>query len=222
MLKLNNQFWQTYGMRINVYIIAIIISFGIVKYWQHHKHFEDQLAAKNFQIMLQSMSVGDVITVKTYGTDLLGFSNRTPYPRFAALLLAKVSMLENNFEEAATILHSVVQQNKKDQIWQIANLRLAKVLLLQNKLPEAKQILDKVVLQKKFSSRYEELQGDLLFANNQFKEAHKEYVHALKDLPQQVVAPWLYLKIAETALENDDNDSLNVSVKDTDAEVEIN
>lgn len=165
-------------------------------------HYQDQLVAKNFQTMLFSMSINDVITAKTHGNELLKYSNRTPYPRLSALLLAKLSVIENNLDEAVSKLNLIVKQKKKDSIWHMANLRLAKVLLLQNKLSDAKNILENGMAQKEFSSQYHELKGDLLFAEQKLAEANKEYTESLKELPQQVIAPWLDLKITETSIED--------------------
>ena len=201
-IKLNSYFANISTMRIKICLISIVIIFVVIKYWQHHKFHEDRLVAQNYQTMLQAISVSDFVTVKTYGAELLKYSNRTPYPRLAALLLAKVFMLEDNLDEAAIRLNFVVNKKKKDEIWHLANLRLAKVLLLQNKLSDAKKILEIGMTQKKFSGRYQELQGDLLFADHKLMEANKEYQDALKNLPKQVAVPWLDLKITETALED--------------------
>lgn len=197
-----------FSTRVKIFSILIIIFFGIFKYWQHHMQYQDQLVAKNFQTMLFAMSINDTVTARTHGAELLKYSNRTPYPRLAALLLAKLSVIENNLNEAVNKLNLIVTQNelnkknkkdKRDPIWHLANLRLAKVLLLQNKLSDVKNVLETGMVNQEFSSVYHELNGDLLVAEQKLKEANQAYNEAVKNLPQQINAPWLDLKITDTS-----------------------
>jgi predicted negative regulator of RcsB-dependent stress response len=200
--KLNNYLHGISMFRISIYLLIILVSFGIMKYCWHHRQYQDELAVKKFKIMSYAMSVGDLITANTHGVELLNYSNRTPYPRIAAIFLAKILIVENKLDEAVNNLRLVINQRKKDSIWHIANLRLAKVLLMQNNLSEAKNVLTLGIAEKKFSSRYHELQGDVLFANQELKAANQEYTKALNNLPQQFIAPWLNLKVAETAIDD--------------------
>jgi predicted negative regulator of RcsB-dependent stress response len=199
-IKLINCLANISVLRISVYLLIIAGCFGIIKYWRHHLNYQDALAVKKFNFMSYAMSIGDTLTADTYGKELLDYSNRTPYPRLAAVFLAKILMMQNNLDEAAKKLYFVVNQNNKDPIWHLANLKLAKVLLTQNKLSEAKNILSRGISEKSFSSMYHELQGDLFLANKELTAANLEYNQALKDLPEKAIAPWLDLKILETAV----------------------
>ena len=195
--------WQTNGKKFSILVLSLIVSFSIVKYWQHHKYVVDQRVAKNYQVMVTAMSNNDLTTVKTQGTNLIKFNNRTPYPRLAALFLAKLAIIDNDLELAATNLRLVTKYKNQDQIWHIANLRLIKVLLLQSKFNEIENIKNTIEhkLPKAFASRYQELFGDLLLAKNQKHEANLLYREAVKNLPQQIPTTFLDLKITETDLE---------------------
>lgn len=184
--------------------ITIILSFCIIKYCQHHKNFEDQLIAKNFQIILSAMLSGDVITVKNQSNDLIKFGNRTPYPRLAALFLAKLAFSNNDLDEAAKFLNLVVQRKVIDPIWHIANLKLIKVLLLQNKLTEVENIKNSIEhkLPMSFASSYQELFGDLLLAKNDKQNANVLYLKAINNFPKQLPTTLLELKINSTNVES--------------------
>ena len=196
--------WRTNSKKISILVLSLIISFGIIKYWQHHKDLEDQRIAKNYQIVLTAMSVNDLVTVRAQCTNLIKFSNRTPYPRWAALFLAKLAEVDNDLEQAAIHLNWIVKHKNQDQLWHIANLRLIKVLLLQNKFSEVENIKNNIEhkLPRSFASRYQELFGDLLLAKNQKHDANMLYREAVKNLPQQIPTVLLDLKITETDTES--------------------
>lgn len=186
-------------------IVSALLVLGIIKYWQYNNHLEDQRIAKNFQIILTAMSMGDETTVKNQSLDLIKFGNRTPYPRLAALFLAKIAFAHNDLEVSEKHLNFVVQQNKKDPIWHIANLRLIKILLLQNKLQAVEKIKDNVErnLPKSFASKYQELFGDFLVAKNDKQQANLLYQEAIRNLPEYIPSTMLDFKINSTNIEND-------------------
>lgn len=185
-------------------IFSILLLFGIIKYWQHNNYIKDQRIAKNFQIILTAMFMGDETTVKNQSLDLIKFGNRTPYPRLASLFLAKIAFNNNDLETAEKNLSFVVQQNKQDPIWHIANLRLIKVLLLQNKLQEVETIKSNIEhnVPKSFASKYQELFGDLLLAKNDIKQANLLYQEAINNLPQYMPSTMLDFKLNSTNIEN--------------------
>lgn len=197
-----------YKNNIKIFIAVIVsglLTVGIIKYWQYNNHLEDQLLVKNFQLVLNAMSMGDETTVKNQSLDLIKFGNRTPYPRLAALFLAKIAFNHNDLELAEKNLNFVVQQHKKDPIWHIANLRLIKILLLQNKLPAVEKIKDNMQhdLPKSFASKYQELFGDLLLAKNDKQQANLLYQEAIKNLPEYIPSTLLDFKINSINIEND-------------------
>ena len=196
--------WQTGGKQIGILALIMVLGLVVVKYWQHHKQVEDQLVAKNYQIMLSAMSKDDLVTVKNQGIELMKINSHTPYPRFAALFLTKLAEVDNDLETAANHLRWITKQAHKDPIWHIANLRLIKILLLQNKLSEVEEIKNSIEnkIPESFYSKYQELYGDLLVAKNQKTAANLLYRDAVKHLPQQIPTTLLDLKITETDMEN--------------------
>jgi predicted negative regulator of RcsB-dependent stress response len=187
--------------KIVIYCIILASFFVGINYYKHHINYYNELAAQKFDTMMYAMYNNDSATVDTHGKELLMYSDRTPYPRLAAILLAKVYIEDNKFDQAIEKLELVTKrnkdQNKRDFIWHIANLRLIKVLLIQGKLEEATKYLNTGMVDKQFDSRYHELKGDLLLISNNKEAANLEYSMALQGLPSQSIAPWLDLKIAD-------------------------
>lgn len=193
----------TYTNKIIFFVIFILIIISVVSYWEHHKKHQDFLANEKFNLISYAMSINDNLTVKNHAIELLNKPNTTPYPRLAGLMLAKVFIMENNLMEAEKILIQVIRKkNKKDSIWHLANLRLIKVLLLQNNLVEAEKIINVGISTKKFISSYQELFGDLLVVNKKLDDAHFQYQQSIKNLPENIMAPWLQLKINELNINN--------------------
>jgi predicted negative regulator of RcsB-dependent stress response len=196
--------WRTNGKKIGSLVLSLIIGLGIFKYCQHHRYVEDQMVAGDYQTMSTAMFTNDLITVKTQGAKLIKYSNRTPYPRLAALFLAKAAFVDNDLDQAVAHLRWVINNGKQDQLWHIANLRLIKLLLLQNKLTEVETIKNNIEhkLPKGFTGRYQELFGDFLLAKNQKQEANMLYREAIQNLPQQISTVLLDLKVTETDTES--------------------
>lgn len=195
--------WQIHTKKIIICLVIFMFMVSGISYWKHHEKHQDLLSNENFNIILYAMSINDNLTIKNHAIKLLNKPNSTPYPRLAGLMLAKVLILENDFIEAEKILIKVMQkQNNKDSIWHLANLRLIKTLLLQNKLLEAEKNINIGIADKKFTSRYHELFGDLLVANNKLVDAVAKYQEAINNLPENTIAPWLQLKINELNINN--------------------
>lgn len=185
-------------------LIIISITFAGFKYISHYKNYKDLAANQKFNVLLLGLEQNDNVTVKLHAKDLLTYSDRTPYPRLGGILLAKVLVTENNLTEAESLLNSIIARgNFNDEIWHLANLRLAKILLMQKKLDLAAKAIKQGLKLNKFTAKYQELNGDLLLANNQVIDAHQFYQQAAQNLlQQQIISPWLDLKIKETMMDD--------------------
>jgi predicted negative regulator of RcsB-dependent stress response len=194
----DSNFWKLYGTRIKIYAILTVVIIAVVQYWHHHKNHANKLAAQKFNMALVAMSANDFLTAKNHNKELLKYSDSTPYPKLAALMLAKIFVQEDNLAAAISTLQTVVDKKSKDNIWHIANLRLIKVLLLANQPKEAQNYLALGIKDQKFSSLYYERQGDIFLAKEELNQANNSYHKAVKALPEQTHAAWLDLKIADT------------------------
>ena len=204
---INNDFWDIYGTRIKVYALLTIVILCGTQYWRHHVNYNNKVAAQKFQMALLAMSMHDVVTAKNHSQEVLSYSGSTPYPKLAALMLAKILIEENKLPDAINTLRAVVDKQATDNIWHLANLRLIKALLLAGKTEEAEVYINKGIKDKKFASLYHERQGDMFVANQELTKANKAYALAATELPGQVHSAWLDLKIADTNISGDDRDA---------------
>lgn len=207
-LYLNQQLgksWIWYHKKPLIWFLMLLLLLaGLFKYVQHYNKHQDIAVNQKFHVLLYAISINDNLTAKMHAEKVLAYSDRTPYPRLAGILLAKVHLIENDLIAAAKVLNSVIARKKQqDQVFELANLRLAKVLLLQNKLVEAEKIIARGLASGRFNSKYQELSGDLLVISNKLNEANLKYKQALQNLPENTMAPWLELKLQQTASDQD-------------------
>lgn len=191
------QIWRKYNRAI---IIGIVFGAVIIvgsNYWRTTKSNDANAAAQLFQEMVNAELQQDVKTTHEKGEKLLADFANTPYAQFAELLMAKVSVAEDNLDKAAESLRWVIKQNGANSIaTHLATARLVGVLIAQNKLDEALALVAKDP-EKAYLSLYAQARGDVYVAKGDVEQAKKAYMLAIQSLPMGMQSPILQMKLLD-------------------------
>jgi predicted negative regulator of RcsB-dependent stress response len=125
----------------------------------------------------------------------------SPYVDQARFVLARSLMDRSDFEAAAVHLAAVVASTGSPEFRHVATLRLARVRLQQQQFEAALAVLDADNdTASAFAPRYEEVRGDVYYAQNQMADARVAYQAALSSPQQPPVIDRVYVQAKLDAL----------------------
>jgi len=177
------RWWSENGRSI---IVAIILALGVGFGWQGWKQYDQnqrEEASGIYQQMLNTMGAADLspqqkaLAVELADQLKQDYSSST-YAQFAALLLARMAVVENDYAEAEAQLRWVLGKADKgsDTAW-IAQLRLARVLAARGDSEQALKILEQAG-ESPYQASYAVARGDILLGLNRQDEARQAYATA--------------------------------------------
>ena len=172
------KWWNENGKFI---IAGVVIGIGAIFGWRgYNTHMAQQAveASVLYEQMIIASREDDSENVAVYANRILENYKSSTYATFATLMLAKQAAETGELDEAETHLRWVLNNSSQEEFEHVARLRLARVLIAGEKLDQADKTL-KVSNTGDFSSRYEELRGDILVKQNRVDEARQAYEKAL-------------------------------------------
>lgn len=191
------QFWRKYSRLIIIGLVFCAVFIVGGNYWRNAKANDASAAAQLFQEMVNAELQHDVKATNEKGEKLIADFANTPYAQFAKLLMAKISVSEENLDSAADSLRWVIKQNGANSIAShLATVRLVGVLIAQNKLDEALALVAKDP-EKAYLSLYAQARGDVYVAKGDIEQAKKAYMLALQSVPMGMQAPILQMKLLD-------------------------
>ena len=162
--------------------------------WQYYvKHTTEhaQQASDLYTVISQQVKAGNFTDINKLETLTTEYTN-TPYAVLAALSVASYHYDKGNTEEAITQLQWAIANSTNEEVSHIATIRLATVYLNQKQYDEAEEMLSQGYPEA-FTTRYEELKGDLYTAKGNTGLAIEAYDKAIQSQSGQVT-PWLRMK----------------------------
>ena len=172
-------FFSRYGYFILILLIIIAVAVGIHAYMRNHAQKQSEAASIAYEALMTSIHNGaSANEIKAAATQIIKDYPNTAYSSMAELNLASLSVVQNDFATAETVLQQVLAQNKNNTLTPIITMRLARVLLAENKAQAALLLLQKPP--EGFSAPYELLEGDAYVMLNNAKAAQAAYQSALK------------------------------------------
>ena len=172
------KWWNENGKFI---IAGVVIGIGAIFGWRGYNTHQAQQAVEAsvlYEQMIIASREDDGENVTVYANRILENYKSSTYATFATLMLAKQAAETGELDEAETHLRWVLNNSSQEEFEHVARLRLARVLIAGEKLDQADKTL-KVSNTGDFSSRYEELRGDILVKQNRVDEARQAYEKAL-------------------------------------------
>jgi predicted negative regulator of RcsB-dependent stress response len=159
---------------------GVIVALGGLAGWNWWQDRHDRLgleASAKYEQMTQALGRNELSRAKTLSAELERDYPNSPYVDQARLFDSRIAVEAGDLAKAETLLRSVMERTKDDQLALVARLRLARVQLAQNKPDDALATLNGKPAGA-FEGRFHEARGDVLFAKGDKQGALKEYLAA--------------------------------------------
>ncbi len=188
------RFWRTYGRSLMLaLLLGLALTYGL-RYWQSHQQATTEKASVLFERMINSEMNGNQKASRSQGLALVEQYAGGSYANFAALLLAKQAVKDNNLTEAIKQLKIVIHDTDNLSMRQIARLRAARIYLELKQPKQALALLEHLD-DKSFRPMVQEIQGDAYIALGDNTKARQLYDAAAKALPALDITPSPLLQI---------------------------
>ncbi len=169
--------WNMYGNLVTTVITALAVVMLGWQGWNWYQNGQTAKAAQVFASLEQGLETGDAQKIKTAAGELAEKYGRSTYAALGTMLAAKQSFDAGDLKTARTQL-AWVAENAKGELRDVARLRLAGIALDEKAYDDALKQLD-AASQPAFEARFQELKGDILFAQGKKAEARTAYQAAL-------------------------------------------
>lgn len=159
---------------------ALIFGFN---FWQGHQKEQANQASALYDQLQLSMSKDNTESVAKISEKISAEHGSSAYASYAALLLAKIKVQENDLAAAKDILEKQMNTAGSNEIRNIARLRLVKILYATAEFEKGLQLIAEAdqASTKGFAASYDELTGDLYVALDRLGEARTAYQTALRE-----------------------------------------
>lgn len=182
--------------------LALAIVFGW-QAWQNHQANQAFGASTVYQQLLEVALVPasevDAGALAELTNKLKSDYAGSAYAQYGALLLAKVAVEQNRFDEAATELKAVLDKPYDDVLGELARQRLARVLAAQDKAEEGLALLNEGKVVNQFAASREEVKGDLLVSLGRIDEARDAYSKAKAAMGDEAAQGTVEMKLNDLA-----------------------
>ena len=180
-------------------VVAVGALFGWQQ-WQNYRITQAERASQTYEILLGALRGGRTSQAEEFFADLESQYSDSAYVDQARLALAKSDMDRSDFDAAAERLAAVVANTSSDELRHIATLRLARVRLQQQQFDTALDVLGDATPNSAFAARYDEVRGDIFYAQGQTEEARAAYEAALSNVQRAPFIDVVYVQAKLDAL----------------------
>lgn len=135
-------------------------------------------------------------TVRYLAEQLSDEYDDTGYALYGQLFLARVDVINGDYEAALQALQSVVDQTDDASLQTIARLRVARLQAELERYDAATATLDGINAEA-FTGQVQELRGDILLAQGDRQAAREAYEAAAASLGEEAQSPLLRVKLKD-------------------------
>jgi len=182
--------WKRWGNLVMIGLAVVIAGAAGWRYWQNHTVTQSLEAATVYEKLTQSLAANDAKGAREAGAMLLDQYKGTAYAPRAAMLLAKLNVMNKDLKSAQSQLEWAVANSKEPAVKDLARLHLAGVQLDQKQYEAALKTLTGSHSDA-FAFRFEDMRGDVLMAQGKKAEARVAYQAAFgkmeKDNPYRSI-----------------------------------
>ncbi|MFW2405323.1 MAG: YfgM family protein [Gammaproteobacteria bacterium] len=182
---------------------GIVVAVGALFGWQQWQGYQDtqaERASELYEALLGAVRGGRTTQADEFFADLDQRYPGSAYVDQARFVLAKSYMDRSDFEPAAKHLADVVDHTSSQELRHIASLRLARVRLQQGQFDVALDVLGTATPASAFASRYDEVRGDIYYAQGRIEEARAAYESAMSHEDEAPVIDAVYVQAKLDAL----------------------
>ena len=172
------KWWKENGNFVVTGLVLGVLVLGGFKYWKEYRLNKAERGSAVYQQLLEAVQGGDASTAADLVARLKGEFASTPYATQGGLSIAALHVRNNEPEQAAAQLRSVLETTRDVDLARVARLRLARVLITQDKAGEALTMLDATDAGE-FAAHYHDVRGDAYAELGQADDARREYQAAL-------------------------------------------
>lgn len=184
-----SRWWKEHGSSIlSGVALGVVIILGW-QGWQKHVKGQSEAASVLYdKLMTETTPADQAVSI---GEQLIKDHASTGYASFAAFMLAKLKVQENNLTAAASYLQWVLDHESDAAMLDLARLRQGYVFLAEKDYAKLQNLLDhpKNPVTASFAPLFTELKGDLFLAQGDSEKARATYQEALNALPANDNAP---------------------------------
>ncbi|WP_417586027.1 YfgM family protein [Nitrincola sp.] len=199
-LEALKNWWKENGRSL---MIGLVVAVSAVLGWQGWQSYTENQATQAswlYQNMLEAVASEldenpdpQVETILHLGDRLKSEHEKSTYAQYAALMLARVAVQQQQYDTALAELDWVVARAQEDDLKRLATLRKARVLLATDQLDQASNLLSDFE-PGSFSVIYYELLGDIAFSKGDLDAAINAYDQALAVAGNAPTRPVLQMK----------------------------
>lgn len=175
--------WKTYG---NALLLGIALGLSILmgnKYWSQHQQERAEAASAIYDGLVDNYREKAFDKLREASESLKGDYAATPYAGLAAMISARVNLVEGKIDDARRELQWTLDNATDDGTKHAARLRLARIVADANEVDAALFLLDVSDIAG-FELDYHELRGDLTVLKGDKQAAREAYRMALKELDE--------------------------------------
>ncbi len=195
-LEALKNWWKENGRAI---VVGLAVAVSAVLGWQGWQSYTERQASEAswlYQNLVEAVvseldenPAPEVQTIRHLGNQLKEDHARSTYSQFAALMLARVAVQTQDYEQAILELDWVIERASEEDLKTVASLRKARVLLAMDQVEQAASLLE-TLSPNNFTALYYELLGDVALRQGNIAAAAQAYDQALaasENMPNQPV-----------------------------------
>ena len=194
-----NWFKENGGFILGGVVVAVGGLFGWQQ-WQNYQQTQAEEASVLYEDLLAAAYSRNPAQAGDIFGDLESNYSGSGYNDLAHFVLAKSFMDQTDFEAAVEHLGAIVDQTDSAEFRQIATLRLARVRLQQQQFDAALEVIGISNPNSSFTPGFDEVRGDIYYAQERFDEARTSYEAALSSPQQPPVIDRIYVQAKLDAL----------------------
>ena len=172
-------------VRENLWFALLALALGVAavtgfRYWQAKRTGGAEQAESEYSSVITALSSGQREQAGELAKELRAKHAGSPYADQADLAIAKLAVVRRDYDDAAKVLRSVMDNANDPLLRQVARTRLARVLIEQGKHDDAIVLLP-LADAGAFKALYHDIRGDAYAAKGDAATARTEYTAALEN-----------------------------------------
>lgn len=192
------RWWKENGTSTIAGVVVGIVLIASWNVWESNVKEKGHQASALYDQLQISFSKDNIESVQKLAEKINSEHGDSAYATYAALLLAKTKVQQNDLEAAKSILETQMNGAESNALRNVARLRFVRLLLASGENEKGLQLIaeaDQTAI-KGFSASYDELKGDLYVKLDRLGEARTAYQSALR---AGAKSPLLQFKLDDVA-----------------------
>lgn len=176
--------WEKNGNRVTSVLLGVALVVAGAQGWRWYQARQAAEVGALFSVVLQAEQAQDAAKFRVLADELIDKHGNMAVAELTAMLAAKSALDAGDHKAAQGKLEWAVNNGVDPLLRDMARLRLASLLLQDKDFQAALKALEMAPAQA-FVARFEDLRGDILFAQGEFEPSRAAYKKSLDAISQQ-------------------------------------